>query len=663
MSAHSFKNITVVPPYKDFVDIVLSKTQRKTPTVIHKHYAIGRIRSFYIRKVKFTSQSFFDKITTIITDFPILSDLHPFYAEWISKLYDRDHYKLALGQLNKAKLIIVNCAKHYSKLLKYGDSLYRCKQLKRASMGLMVKCIKNQSKNLDYLEQVRQHMSRLPSIDPTTRTLLLCGYPNVGKSSFLNKVTRADVDVQPYPFTTKSLFVGHLDYRYLRWQVIDTPGILDRPVEEMGVIEMMAVNALAHLRAAVLFFIDVSEQCGYSVSQQLSLFESIRPLLANKVLVICANKIDVKGGISELAAEDKERLAALQAESPPVGVMETSNLTEAGIMEVRNAVCDQLLEQRVETKLRSRGAQQLADKLYVAQPVVRDAKSRPANIPESVRLRLEKRRARKAAGPTDADDEDAMDEDKPAARRLERHVAEELGDDYVTDLRKNWDLANDDWKYDVIPEIWEGHNVLDFFDTEIEARLNALDAEEQKREEAGFYASSDEENGGLEPSELKHVRHTAGLIREKKGIMKIEARERKRPGSHMPRTGKRIRTDSVHDGMAELGVDVAPEDAGHLRKARSRSVKRDSGAAKRRAVDTAAAVASRERSRSRSAPPRSQSGVRDSAMAEKVRDMGKKAVRKRNQLCKKGEADRHIGCKMPKHLFSGKSGLGTSSHR
>lgn len=35
--------------------------------------------------------------------------------------------------------------------------------------------------------QVRQHMSRLPSIDPNTRTLLVCGYPNVGKSSFMNR--------------------------------------------------------------------------------------------------------------------------------------------------------------------------------------------------------------------------------------------------------------------------------------------------------------------------------------------------------------------------------------------------------------------------------------------------------------------------------------------
>lgn len=79
--------------------------------------------------------------------------------------------------------------------------------------------MKRQDDSLKYLEQVRQHMSRLPSIDPNTRSVLLCGYPNVGKSSLMNKLTRADVEVQPYAFTTKSLYVGHMDYKYLRWQV------------------------------------------------------------------------------------------------------------------------------------------------------------------------------------------------------------------------------------------------------------------------------------------------------------------------------------------------------------------------------------------------------------------------------------------------------------
>lgn len=133
----------------------------------------------------------------------------------------------------------------------------------------MATIMRRQKDPLLYLEQVRQHISRLPSIDPNTRTLLICGYPNVGKSSFINSVTRADVDVQPYAFTTKSLFVGHLDYKYLRWQVIDTPGILDHPLEEMNTIEMQSVTAMAHLRCAILYFMDLSEQCGYSVEAQV----------------------------------------------------------------------------------------------------------------------------------------------------------------------------------------------------------------------------------------------------------------------------------------------------------------------------------------------------------------------------------------------------------
>lgn len=150
-------------------------------------------------------------------------------------------------------------------------------------------------------------MSRLPAIDPNTRTLLVCGYPNVGKSSFMNKVTRADVDVQPYAFTTKSLFVGHMDYKYTRWQVIDTPGILDHPLEERNTIEMQSITAMAHLRAAVLFFLDISGQCGYTIDQQVSLFCNISPLFANKPLMIVATKIDAQPW-ETLAEEDKVKV-------------------------------------------------------------------------------------------------------------------------------------------------------------------------------------------------------------------------------------------------------------------------------------------------------------------------------------------------------------------
>ena len=55
-------------------------------------------------------------------------------------------------------------------------------------------------------------------------------------------------------------------------------------------MQMQAITALAHLRAAVLIVADPSEQCGYNMEQQVSLFNNIRPLFANKPLIFVFNK-------------------------------------------------------------------------------------------------------------------------------------------------------------------------------------------------------------------------------------------------------------------------------------------------------------------------------------------------------------------------------------
>jgi nucleolar GTP-binding protein len=252
----------------------------------------------------------------------------------------------------------------------------------------MATVMRRQKDPLAYLEQVRQHMSRLPAIDPTTRTLIICGYPNVGKSSFINSVTRADVDVQPYAFTTKSLFVGHMDYKYLRWQVIDTPGVLDHPLEEMNTIEMQSITALAHLRACVMYFMDLSEQCGYTLEAQCKLFHSIKPLFANKPTFIVVNKIDVVRP-EDLDPEKAALLESLTTPSegdsgPAPQLLKLSCLSTEGVMDVRNACCDALLAHRVEGKERTKRADTVANRIRVAQPAKRDGVERKPFIPAGV---------------------------------------------------------------------------------------------------------------------------------------------------------------------------------------------------------------------------------------------------------------------------------------
>ena len=106
MPTYNFKTIQAVPPAKDFIDIVLSKTQRGTPTVVHNGWNIQRIRQFYMRKVKFTAANWNEKLTAILDEFPKIEDIHPFYSDLLNVLYDKDHYKLALGQMNTARNLI-----------------------------------------------------------------------------------------------------------------------------------------------------------------------------------------------------------------------------------------------------------------------------------------------------------------------------------------------------------------------------------------------------------------------------------------------------------------------------------------------------------------------------------------------------------------------------
>jgi len=654
MAYYNFKKIAVVPNAKDFTDIVLSKTQRKTPTVVHKHYKISRIRGFYMRKVKFTQSNFSEKLAEILSEFPKLEDIHPFYADLINVLYDKDHYKLALGQINTARHLIDNVSKDYVRLLKFGDSLYRCKQLKKAALGRMATIMRRQNQSLQYLEQVRQHLSRLPSIDPNTRTLLITGFPNVGKSSFINKITRADVEVQPYAFTTKSLYVGHTDYKYLRWQVVDTPGILDHPLEERNTIEMQAITALAHLRSIVLYFVDPSEQCGHTLSQQKALFDNIKPLFNNKPLLVISNKCDIISR-SDLAEDQEQIFKEIETELGR-DIMEMSTVTETGIMEVKSTACDLLLQHRVEAKFRSKKVDSILNRLHVTDPAARDEKERPAFIPEAAI----RRRQEKLLEKDEADDDENCEEDSKTEKKkkykTERDIEQELGDEYITDLKKNYDLP-DDQKYDIIPEHWNGHNIADYIDPDIMEKLEQLEKEEEARERSGFYDSEESE----EDESYAEIKELARKIRYKKGQLKMSRLIDGTNKSRMPRdtlAKKRERSVSrLKREFEDLGVDMSESKGSNFTRTERSTSRRPLKRAKVEGEDGKVRSVSRR-------PPRDQSGVKDVAQAKKLKKM---ATQVRNQTFSQhgrmGESDRHIAVKKPKHLFAGKRGLGKTSRR
>lgn len=260
--------------------------------------------------------------------------------------------------------------------------------------------------------------------------------------------------------------------------------------------------------------------------------------------MVVLNKVDVTR-LDELPAEKREVLKDLENDAE-VPLMEMSTINDVGVMEVKTEACERLLSFRVDQKIRTKKVDGLLNRLHVAMPAPRDSKVRAPCIPESVMLK-------KQAAAAKAE----------RKRKLEREIEEELGDDYVLDLKKNYDIEGEQ-KFDVIPEMWEGHNIADYIDPDIFNKLNELEREEELRIEAGVYDYKVPELSET----MKEIEMLAKQIRETKAIMKDEARIQKASTKPvMPRTAaamKRGRSVArLKEQMEDLGIDM--EDSENVR--------------------------------------------------------------------------------------------------
>ncbi|CAI8502840.1 unnamed protein product [Hanseniaspora opuntiae] len=654
----TWKDIPTVPNSNDMLDIVLNRTQRKTPTIVRPGFKIQRIRAFYLRKVKFTSEGFIEKIDDIILKFPKIDDLHPFHKDLMDTLYEKNHYKISLASVSKAKTLIEQVERDYCRLLKFGQSLFQCKQLKRAALGRMATIVKKLKDPLVYLEQVRQHLGRLPMIDPNTRTLVICGYPNVGKSSFLRKITKADVEVQPYAFTTKSLFVGHFDYKHLRFQAIDTPGILDRPTEEMNNIEMQSIYAIAHLRSCILYFMDLSEQCGFSIEAQVKLFHNIKPLFQNKSVLVVLNKSD----IIKMEHLDQHNIELINSVKQMSGVemIETSCINDqdliAGVEAVRNKACDKLLSSRMECKLKSDSRiNNIMNKIHVSFPQKRDDVERTAYIPESFK-NLEKY--------------DPNDENR---RKLAREIEEENGGAgvYNINLKDKYILENDEWKNDKIPEIIDGKNIADYIDPEIMEKLRLLEEEEEKLMEEGFYDSDDEDYSAdvyeeLSLEEIEDIKSKAKWIREKQAMMISDGRLRKSLHNKaiLPRNKMIKSYNEMETHLDSIGIDTTKlKDAALQNLADNEYHETGADVVVAENSSLSAIKKGHNAGGKLTQSNRELDGVADGEARARAQRLQKIQRRERNRMARAGESDRHNTVALPKHLASGKRGNGSTDYR
>jgi nucleolar GTP-binding protein len=230
-----------------------------------------------------------DNLRAVVRRFPNLNEIGPFYAETIDIVVGIDNLKTSLASVSWAATKIHQLSRAaIAKIPRAPDA----KVVRTQMFGRTASIIREIRPDLDFLNQARCTINALPALGDEP-TILVAGYPNVGKSSFVAFVTSATPEIALYPFTTKGIVVGHINYRERRYQIVDLPGLLDRPLKKRNTIELQAVSALKHLGDVILFIIDPSGTSGYPLADQLNLLNELRSHVALPIIV-AANKADLK---------------------------------------------------------------------------------------------------------------------------------------------------------------------------------------------------------------------------------------------------------------------------------------------------------------------------------------------------------------------------------
>ncbi len=334
-----FSDMTTIYKPQELLDISFKRASNiemrfrpRTPDIIKaKKHELARINTVTDDLIK--------RITKMIKTFPTFENLHPFYFDLAKTLVDIDKFRQIIASLSGTIKILKKIhQEHFKKIKQSRDPLIAAKE-RKAFYGRVSSVINRLEEKLDYLREQRNLFRKIPSISTNAFTIVIAGYPNVGKSSLVQAISTAKPEISYYPFTTRNLIVGHRilnedDPVPNKIQILDTPGLLDRPLSRRNNIELKAIVALKHLANVIVYIIDPSETCGYPISNQMHLMKEIRDSFREIPFIINLNKIDIvqPEQISQVIKEIKE----IFTEEQP-SILETIAIEKKGVESIYDA--------------------------------------------------------------------------------------------------------------------------------------------------------------------------------------------------------------------------------------------------------------------------------------------------------------------------------------
>ena len=264
-----------------------------------------RMRRKEATRIELLSKELRSRLFRIVEEFPQLDSdtINAYYVEILDLSYNINELKKTLGSITGTAEVIWKIKREHLGNAWRAGSVIDAKFIRRSAFGRMKSVIMQLNERLKFLEKVRQKMRLLPGIDLTQPIFCIAGYPNVGKSFLVNTITDATPEIGAYPFTTKEVTLGHLKIPIfgskektraltnIIIQIVDTPGILDRPLTERNQIELRALAAIKTLATAIVFIFDFTQF--EALQAQINLYHQVITEFSHVPLLLIGSKSDI----------------------------------------------------------------------------------------------------------------------------------------------------------------------------------------------------------------------------------------------------------------------------------------------------------------------------------------------------------------------------------
>ncbi len=341
----------MVPTAQELLDYAFKRASTSNVQAGSTATHIQRAKKKEIERITTAIDYLTDRLQGIVKSVPNLQALPDFYRELSHLLVDNDQLKLNLGKLSGVVGVLKKLRRDLTRPIKIAKNPHEAEQFRVQAFGRMSSVITKQKETLEFLNQIHQALKKIPIIESDELSIVVAGYPNVGKSSLVAQISTGRPEIAPYPFTTKEIGIGHYYSdnqedrftKFARFQIIDTPGILDRPMASRNEIEKQAILALRRLADGIIFIFDPTETCGFEMPHQVNLFREVQSSFPKTQLIIVFNKMDM------FTAEQFRRLMELLGDVKDIPSFKVNAKTGENSKQVLEYILN-LVKQRYQAK-------------------------------------------------------------------------------------------------------------------------------------------------------------------------------------------------------------------------------------------------------------------------------------------------------------------------